>query len=489
MAAGPSAALWRLSATEAVQLLRKGEVSPLELIDAAAERIVATDGHINALPTLCLERAREHARRIMAAEKDIERPEPWLGGLPVAVKDLVDVAGVRTTHGSPIYSDNISERSDYMVERLESHGAIVIAKSNTPEFGAGASTFNEVFGKTRNPWNVTKSVAGSSGGAAAALASGQVWLADGSDLGGSLRTPASFNGVIGLRPSPGRVPRGPRAMPFGNLSTNGPMARTASDAALYLDVLSGWHPGDPHSFERPNEPFTDAVKARRVPKRVAYSPDLGLFPVDREVAQICGSSAVQFEALGVTVEMACPDFSGAVEIFQTLRAASFAGEMADLSAERRADLKPEVIWNIEKGQALSAEDIGRAEAERGALYERIVDFFDDYDLLLTPAAIVPPFDVDWRYVEEVDGHRFDSYIDWVGIAFAITVTGCPALSAPAGLTATGLPVGLQIVGPPRGEAAILTAAAFLEELTGLHAHLPIDPRDAEGKTLLLDARP
>ncbi len=239
--------LIRLNAVEAVKLLNRGEVTPLDLVEAAAARIAATDPVINALPTLCLERARDRARRLMEA-RGVERPAGWLGGLPIAVKDLEDVAGVRTTYGSPIYGDHVPARSGILVERLESRGAIVIGKSNTPEFGAGASTFNEVFGRTCNPWNAAKSVAGSSGGSAAALAAGQVWLATGSDLGGSLRTPASFNGVIGLRPSPGRVAHGPRDAAFNTMSVEGPMARTAGDAALFLDAMAGQHPEDPMSL-------------------------------------------------------------------------------------------------------------------------------------------------------------------------------------------------------------------------------------------------
>ncbi len=471
---GPSE-LCRLGAVEAVELLARREVSPLDLVEAAARRIEATDGALNALPTLCLDRARDHARRIMAAAPGDARPEPWLGGLPVAIKDLEDVAGVRTTYGSPIYGDHVPERSDILVERLESRGAIVVGKSNTPEFGAGASTFNEVFGKTHNPWNPAKSVAGSSGGAAAAVAAGQVWLASGSDLGGSLRTPASFNGVVGLRPSPGRVPRGPNPLPFATLAVAGPIARTAADTALFLDALAGRHREDPLSLASPKRSFLTRLREKRVPARVAYSPDLGLFPVDPEVAEICGRTAERFAELGAVVEQACPDFAGAVETFQTLRAALFAAQMAPLLRQHRALLKPEVIWNIEKGMALTADDIGRAELARGELYQRVVRFFERYDLLLCPAAIVPPFDVDVRYIEEVAGHRFDNYIEWVGITFAITLTSCPALSAPAGLTGAGLPVGLQIVAPPRGEAAALTAAALLEDLTGLADRLPVDP--------------
>ena len=463
--------LWRLTATEAVGLLKRGEISPLEMIDAAEARILATDGAINALPTLCLDRARDHARRLMD-----EGGDSLLAGLPIAVKDLNDVAGVRTTYGSPIYGNHVPTRSDIMVETLEARGAVVIGKSNTPEFGAGASTFNEVFGKTRNPWNTEKSVAGSSGGAAAALAAGQAWLATGSDLGGSLRTPASFCSVIGLRPSPGRVARGPTTEPFNSLSVAGPMARSADDAALFLDAMAGRHREDPMSLAAPAVSFAETVAIRRLPKRIGYSPDLGISPVDSEVAAICEKAARAFAEMGVEVVEARPNFSEAVDCFQTLRAAGFVASLGATLRSHRDKLKPEVIWNIERGLALNAEDIAAAQLARGRLYKSAARFFETHDLLLCPAAIVPPFDVDTRYVEAVNDTTFDSYIDWIAITFAVTLTSCPAVSVPAGFTESGLPVGLQIVGPPRGEAETLTAAALLDDANGISKLLPLDPR-------------
>ena len=464
--------LYRKSATEVVALLKRGEVTPIELVDAAAARIAATDGALNAIPTLCLERARAHARLIMA-----EPGETLLGGLPIAVKDLNEVAGVRTTHGSPIFADHISERSDIMVETLESRGAIVIGKSNTPEFGAGASTFNEVLGKTCNPWNTAKSVAGSSGGAAAALAAGQVWLATGSDLGGSLRTPASFNGVVGLRPSPGRVAHGPKDAAFNTMSVEGPMARSAADTALFLDAMAGQHREDPISLMAPATSFVDQLAARKAPWRVGFSPDLGIVAVDREVVAICEKAAQHFADAGAEVVEACPDFSEAIEAFQIIRALSFVSGMKVYFADHRDKLKPEIIWNIEKGLALTAEEIAWATLARGRLYRSVAKFFETHDLLLCPAAIVPPFDVDTRYIEDVEGEHFDNYVHWICITFAVTLTSCPAVSAPAGFTESGLPIGLQIVGPPRGEAEVLAATALLDEATGISKLLPIDPRE------------
>ena len=466
--------LCKKTAREMVALLAKGEVSPLELIDIAADRIAATDGVLNALPTLCYERARDRAKALMQRRPG-RPPRGYLHGLPVAIKDLTDVAGVRTTYGSPIYADHVPARSDLLVETLEAKGAVVIAKSNTPEFGAGAQTFNEVFGTTANPWNTRLTPGGSSGGAAVALAAGQVWLATGSDLGGSLRTPASFCSVVGLRPSPGRVAHGPATLPYATLSVEGPMGRTVGDVALLLDAQAGQHPRDPLSLPAPKQPFIAAVEQPLGPKRVAFSADLKLGPVAAEVREICGRAAASFATLGAEVVEDCIDFGPAEWVFQTLRGAQFAAGRAPLLETHRDQLKPEVIWNIEHGLKLTADEIGRAERERGALYHRTAAFFERYDLLLTPAAIVPPFEHRHRYVSEVEGVKFPTYISWVVPAFAVTLTSCPAISVPCGFTREGLPVGLQIVGPPRGEAKLLAAAQLFESLQNLPSRLPIDP--------------
>ena len=471
--------LHELTAEQAVSLLRVGAVSPTELVNAAAARIEAVDGTLNALPTRCVERALAHAQRIERSGRAGHDPR-WLAGLPVAIKDLNPVAGVRTTYGSRIYADHVPVRSDLLVERLEANGAIVIAKSNTPEFAAGASTFNEVFGRTCNPWNPAKSVAGSSGGSAAATASGQVWLAHGSDLGGSLRTPASFNGVVGLRPSPGRVARGLQRWPYDTVASDilfveGPIARTARDCAMMLDAMCGDHREDPISLPAPATTFLSALSAAPLPRRIAFSPDLGIVPVDPEVAALCEAAAQHFADMGVSVETACPDLSEAIECFQVLRAHLFAADHARHLREHRELLKPDVIWNIEKGLALRGEEIAAAEAARLRIMRNMLDFFDRYDLLLCPSAIVPPFDVEVRYVEEVAGQRFENYVHWIAITFAISLTGCPAASAPAGLSAAGLPIGLQIVGPPRGESEVLAAAHRLDEATGFSKRLPVTP--------------
>jgi len=465
--------LIRLTASEAVAALATGDITPLDLVDAAAARIEAVDGALNALPTLCLDRGRDHARRIMT-EARRDAASPWLGGLPMVVKDLSDVAGVRTTYGSPIYAEFVPSRSNVLVERLEASGAIVIAKSNTPEFGAGANTFNEVFGKTRNPWNTAMTCGGSSGGSAVALAAGMAWLATGSDLGGSLRTPASFCGVVGLRPSPGRIARWPTTDPFDTLGVQGPMARTVRDVALMLDAMAGQHGADPLSRPAPDRSFSDSLDGP-APRRVAYSADLGYLPVDPEVASVCRAAAQRLEETGAIVEEACPDLTDAPKIFQTLRAANFATSLGEHLKARRDMLKPDVVWNVEKGLALSADEISQARRARAQLYERTASFFRTYDLLLTPAALVPPFDVDQRYVERVGDHVFENYVDWLAITFAITLTSCPALSLPCGRTDAGLPVGLQMVAPVWGEQALLAAAHRLESLFDQSRLLPIDP--------------
>lgn len=473
-----SSELLQSSACETVGKLRKGEVTPLDLLDALVARIAEVDGAVNALPILCFDRARDHAKALMARPAD-ERG--LLCGLPVPIKDLTEVKGVRTSFGSPIFKDHVSATSDILIDMLESNGGVVYAKSNTPEFGAGANTFNEVFGATRNPWNTALSAAGSSGGAAVALATGMAWVAHGSDLGGSLRNPASFCGIVGLRPSVGRVAHTPAAKIDNSLGVQGPMARNVEDVALLLDAMSGEHPADPLSLPRLPGSFLDAARSGKKPKRVAYSPDLGITPVDPEVAAITRRAAEKLAAAGVIVEEAHPDFSEAHECFHVLRAVDFAVSKTDLLRRHRDLLKPEVIWNIEEGLKLSVETIARAEAQRVEIAARMYKFFQTYDLLLCPATIVPPFPVEERYVKQCNGKTFDNYVEWLAIVYAITLSCSPALSMPCGFTASHLPVGLQVVGPPRGEQQLLAGAKYIEDVLGLGAITPIDPKLARAK--------
>jgi amidase len=468
-------ALIRSTACAIVDRLKSGEVTPLDLLDALEKRIAEVDSKTNALPTLCFDRARAHARTLMqkpAGERGL------LAGLPVPIKDLTNVAGVKTTQGSPIYKDTIPKSSDIVVEQLEANGGVVYAKSNTPEFGAGANTFNDVFGATLNPWDLSRSAAGSSGGAAVALATGMAWLAHGSDMGGSLRNPASFCGIVGMRPSIGRVAHTPAAKIDRNLGVHGPMARNVEDLALLLDAMSGEHPADPLSLPLLPTSFLSAARSGNRPKRIAYSPDLGITPVDPEVVAITRKAAARFAEAGVIVEEAHPDLREAHECFHVLRAFDFAISKAALLRTKRDQLKPEVIWNIEEGLKLSVEQLERAEAQRVAMTARTLEFFKQYDLLLTPATIVAPFPIENRYVAECDGRKFDNYVEWLGIVYAITLVCCPALSLPCGFTASGLPVGLQMVTAPRGEAPLLAGARLLEDILGLRGATPIDPKPA-----------
>ena len=474
------------TATEIARLLKAGEVSPIDLLDTLEARIAEVEPAVNALPTLCFDRARAYAKSLMA-KPVAERG--GLGGIPVAIKDLDPVEGVRSTWGSPIYEDFIPEASDCLVEHVEADGGIIYAKSNTPEFGAGANTFNEVFGRTLNPWDTSRSCAGSSGGSAVALASGTAWLASGSDLGGSLRNPASFCSIVGFRPSPGRVAHGGarkgakpsdmHGMANDPFSVAGPMARTVEDVALLLDAMTGTHPADPISLPKA-ESYVAAVGERRLPKRIAYSADLGgITPVDPEVAEITRAAARRFEELGVIVEEAHFDCSDLEDIFQTNRAISFYVSKKGLLETQRDKLKPEVIWNIEKAREIGMDDIARVEIARAAYLARARAFFETYDLLLTPATVVTAYPIEQRYVESCNGTAFTNYIQWCTIAYAITVTGHPTMSLPAGFTKAELPIGLQIAGKARGEADLLSAANLLEEVLGLRDSVPIVPRSPE----------
>ena len=472
-----------MTANEVVNLLKKNEVSPIELLSALEKRVNAIDKDVNALPTRCFSRAKSEAKKVM--QKPLEE-RGLLAGLPIAIKDLAPVQGVKSTWGSPVYKDFVPTRSDCLVENVEKEGGLVYAKSNTPEFGAGANTFNEVFGATLNPWDTSKSCAGSSGGSAVALATGQAWIASGSDLGGSLRNPASFCSVVGLRPSPGRVAFGAAgegafpsdlfAIPGQPFSVAGPMARNVPDVALLLDAMVGHHPRDPISLPRTETRYLDAVKSRTKPKKVAFSRDLGVTPVDQEVAEICEKAAKRFEQLGCIVEEAHPDFSDVQDIFQTWRAMSFyVGKKALLDTNKDL-LKPEVVWNIERAAEITVDDFARVELARARYLNRAVTFFEEYDLLLSPATVVPPYPVEQRFVAELGDHKFSNYVEWLSIAYAITITGHPALSVPAGFTKDGLPVGLQIVGGPRGEANLLSAANLYEEISDLKNLVPIIPK-------------
>ncbi len=468
---------WRWSATRALGALVKGEVTPLELIEAADTRHRAIDGRVNALVEPCFERARERARRLMARPV---KNRGLLCGLPIGVKCLNDVEGVRTTYGSPIFKDNVPAKSDLMVEVLEAAGAIIVGLTNSPEFGAGGNTFNEVHGATRNPWNGALSAGGSSGGSAVALATGQVWLATGSDLGGSLRLPASHCRVVGLRPSPGRVPSGPGTQVFDTLSVDGPMARDVADAALMLDAMAYWRREIPHALQpllSEGVGYLDFASRPIRPRRVAFSMDLGgVSPIDPMTRDVMRAAAEKLTREGVEMVEAHPDFEGTMEAFQTLRALGFVAGMSELLNNHRDKLKPEVIWNIEKGKALSGEAIASAHLRRSRLYADCERFLGDIDLLMVPAACTPPTAIEERWVREVDGQEFADYVGWLSITAVVTLTALPVLAIPAGFTPDARPVGVQLIGQPQGEAVLLSQGAAIEAILDVRPTVPMEPK-------------
>ncbi len=468
--------LINLTATEAVTQLKSKEISPLDLVEASIERIEKVDAEVNALPIHCFEQARRKAKSF-DIETHAQNPNS-LCGLPIAVKDYNDLAGALTTYGSPIFADNVVEHSDATVRQLEINGAIAVAKSNVPEW-AGGHTFNLVNGLTRNPWDLRKSAGGSSGGSSAALASGSVWLATGNDLGGSLRTPAAFNSIVGLRPSPGRVPRGRRLPAMDTLWVEGPMARNIDDLALMLDAGVGHQIDDPLSFDAAGPSFAAALQSTGMPKRVAFSPDLGVVSMDKEIAHVCEGATNIFADLGADVTDKIPNFSGVLEAFQTLRAVLFATMMEPILIQHRERIAPEIIGNIERGLKITPQKIFQAERVRIELYRRVISFFETHDFLICPAASIAPFPVEQRFVSQINGKPCETYIDWFAITFALTMTACPTIAIPCGFTSEGLPVGVQIMGKPRGEAKLLSVAKRFEEAVGISVQLPITPRAIE----------
>jgi amidase len=460
-----------LTAVELAGRIARREVSVTEVVRAHLAQIERVNGKVNAVVTLTAERALEEARARDEALARGQAPGP-LFGLPVVHKDLVPTRGIRTTYGSPIYRDHVPDEDALIVERLRAAGAVTLGKSNTPEFGAGSQTFNEVFGRTLNPYDVTKTCGGSSGGAAVALACGMVPIADGSDMGGSLRNPAAFCNVVGLRSAPGRVPFWPNESAWLPFSVQGPMARTVADVALLLSAIAGPDPRSPIAIREPGERFRAPLGRDFKGVRVAWSRDLGGLPIDRRVTATLETQRRTLETLGCVIEDGQPDFDGARQIFQTWRAVAFAAKYGPLLAQHRHQMKDTVVWNIEQAGKLSARDVGDAETKRTALYHRVRVFMERHEFLVLPATQVPPFDVTQPYVTEIDGVRLPTYIDWMRACSDITVTGLPAISVPGGFTTEGLPVGLQIVGRHQDEWGVLQLAHAFEQVTNFGRRRP-----------------
>lgn len=460
-----------MSAVEMARLIRAKKLSAREALAAHLAQIERVNPKVNAIVTLVPEMAAEAAAK---ADEMQARGETLgaLHGLPVAHKDLMETRGIRTTFGSPLYKDNIPTEDDLVVERMRRAGAIIIGKTNTPEFGSGSQTFNTVFGATRNPYDLTKTCGGSSGGAAVALACGLAPVASGSDTGGSLRNPAAFCNVVGFRPSPGRVPNPRAAFAWWTLSTSGCLGRSVADLALALSTIAGPDSRAPLSINEPGERFARPLERSFKGVRVAWFKDLGGVPFDPRVRAVVDAHRRTFESLGCVVEQAEPDFAPADVAFRILRAWNTANSYGERFRAHPDAFKDTLTGEIEEGLRLTGTDVARAETAHGQLWRRFQAFLEKYEYFVLPTTQLPPFDVAAPYPTEIAGVRFDSYIDWMKSCWYISATGNPAASVPAGFTPEGLPVGLQIVGRAKEDFAVLQLAHAFEQQTGFGKRRP-----------------
>ena len=452
------------TARELAAAIKGKGISARELLDLHLARIAERNPQLNAIVSLDEERARASAA---AADETTARGDELgpLHGLPFAFKDTHDVAGWRTTYGSPLFADHVPGADELIVERIRAAGAVTIGKTNVPEFAAGSHTFNPVFGTTLNPVDPARSAGGSSGGAACALRVGMVPLADGSDTGGSLRNPASFCGVVGLRPSLGRVPAWPSRNYWETTTTGGPLARNVGDLALLLSVIAGPDPRVPTALGEPGSAFLDPEPADLAGLRVAVSPDLGgLLEVDHDVRRVVEEAGAVAAGAGARVVAAYPDLTEADDTFRTLRAWLFQAAYGELLAANPDSFKPSLADNIRAGAGLTGADVARAYEQRSALSERMRIFFESYDVLVLPTSQVPPFPADQEFPQAINGRPMETYLDWMRSAYVITVTGCPAISLPAGQTGDGLPIGVQVVAPFGADQRLLEVAAAFERL-------------------------
>ena len=456
-----------LTATKLRDLVARREMSCREVLEAHLARIDAIDPVLNAIVTRTDDLARQRADDL---DRNPDGHGP-LAGLPIAHKDLLPTKGIRTTYGSPLYAEHVPAVDALIVERMRAAGAVVVGKTNAPEFGAGSQTFNRVFGATRNPYDTTRTCGGSSGGAAVALAARMIPIADGSDTGGSLRNPAAFCNVIGFRPSPGRVPSLP-GDPWSDLSTAGPMARTVDDVALLFSVLAGPDPRVPNCQPEPGIAFRSVVPVDLSKLRIAVTEDFGGLPVQAPIREAMRELGDTLAEAGATVIQAAPDLADARRIFHILRATGFRRRFGPLGDAEKAELKDTIRWNLHAGLELTLADYDWVYPARAALVARVAEFFDDVDLLLGPTTQVLPFDVTTDWVREVEGKPMSTYIEWMESCSWITVTCCPALSLPAGFK-NGLPVGAQLVAPLREDAFLLRAAKAVEAVTGYASREPV----------------
>jgi amidase len=464
--------LTRLGALAVRDLLNAGKVSAVELVRAAQERIAAVEPAVNAVPTLCLERALRQAEDNDAARRAGEHSV--LGGIPIVVKDNNDVGGVRNTGGTSIFRNRISDTSDRTVALMERNGAVVLGKSNLSELG-GAQTTNSVHGATRNPYDVRLTCGGSSGGAAVALATGEAWLAHGNDYGGSLRIPAAFCNVTGLRPTPGRVPRKRLSDPFDTIAVEGPMARNVADLALCFDAMVGYEPGDFLTSPSNEPPFLDAAQAPRRPARLALSADLGALPVATPIRNALEGFADLLGRSGVRVHRGAPAVTGAMDAFRALRGEGFYAMWEPLFDTHRQQFPAPVMKDLIRGRDQSGQAIVAANRCRNELYRRTVDFLDEHDFLICPASQAMPFPVETLFLTEIEGQPMQDYLDWIAITAIWSLTGLPAIAIPIGFSPEALPIGIQILSHGRREADLFRLAAWIERELALPT-TPIDPR-------------
>jgi amidase len=455
-------------AKKLARMIRARKVSATEVMRAFIARIEQVNPAVNAIVTFLPEQALKKAK---AFDRARARAGP-LAGLPIAHKDIVPTRGVRTTFGSPIYRDHVPAEDHAIVERLRAAGAIMLGKTNTPEFAIGAQTFNPVFGATRNPYDLARTSGGSSGGAAAAVASGMLPFADGSDLGSSLRNPGSFCNVVGFRPTPGRVPNWPFTNAWDTLWSIGPIARTVEDAALLFSAMAGPDPRSPTTHAEAGRTFARPLGRSFRKVRVAWSRDLGGLPVDARVTRALEPCRDALESLGCIVEEADPDLAEADEAFQVQRAVGFVEAYGELLKTDRARMKDTVVWNIEQGLGLDAARIANANVLRSRVFHAMRSFLERYEFLLLPTVQVPPFPVDQPYVTEINGVKLANYMEWMKSCYLISATSHPAISVPAGFTDDGLPVGLQVVGRYRDDFGVLQLAHAFEGVTGAWKRRP-----------------
>ena len=460
-----------LSATELAQQIQNREVSAREVMEAHLNQIERINPKVNAIVTLVADQALKQADE---ADRILGRGEAVgvLHGLPLGVKDLVLTKGIRTTYASPIYKDFVPESDALIVEREKAAGAIIVGKTNTPEFGAGGNTFNEVFGETLNPYDLSKTCGGSSGGAAVALACGMLPLADGSDLGGSLRGPAAYCNVVGFRTSPGRVPVWPTRMGWWALSVQGPMARTVEDIALFLAAIAGPDPRSPLSIHESARLFSNPLDRDFKEVKIAWSSNLGYLPVEPVITEVFEAQRGVFQDIGCRVDDTQPDLKDATQVFNVLRAWKFALEREDELKKYRHLMKDTVIWNTEKGLELDGPTVARAEAKRTEIYHRVREFMEDYEFLVLPTNAVPPFPVEKRFITEINGIEMNDYVEAGALRHTITITGLPSISVPCGFTFEGHPCGLQIVGRPNGDFEVLQLAYAFQQATQFHKTRP-----------------